>query len=100
MKKFVFVPLSLSLALLSGCASYHTERPATETATGEMVYEPSGAQIDPNPNWDVNARDIRQHPYTAQFRTPWTIYGTSVQTSTDAEKNMGYHFRALDSNLP
>ncbi|MDB6027913.1 MAG: hypothetical protein JWM68_4136 [Verrucomicrobiales bacterium] len=95
MKRFLLVPLSL--ALLSGCASYFTERPVTDT--GDVVYEPAGAQVDPNPNWDVNARDIRQHPYSATWRSPWTVYGTSVQTSTESEKNTGYHIRSQD-DLP
>jgi hypothetical protein len=100
MKKFL--SLFALTALLSGCASYYHERPMWTSDNTDMINEPAGAEVaaDPNPNWDVNARDINQIPYRASgaYRT-WGVgahsafstgaAGSAVYTSTDSEKNIG-----------
>ncbi len=100
MKKFL--SLCALTALASGCASYYHERPmwTSDVVESDVVYEPAGAATDPNPNWDVNARDINQIPYRSSG-AGWNwgavggrIYtagagGSAVYTSTDSEKNIG-----------
>ncbi len=96
MKKFL--SFASIVILGSGCASYFQERPiAADTAEGGVVvYEPSGADRDPNPNWDFSARDIRQRSYRAPV-LPWLPAGSSaVHTTTDADKNMGDHVRPIE----
>jgi hypothetical protein len=87
MKKLLFLPCAL---VLVGCASYYDDNNrASVDPYGSVVYEPSGAQNDPNPNWDVNARDIRQRPYGAMM--PWWGGGanrSTVAPSTDTEKSI------------
>lgn len=68
------------LMILTGCATYVAERPAQ---TDDVIYEPAGAMNDPNPNWDINARDLHQRPYGARV-LPWMpSMGTGIYTTTD-----------------
>ena len=105
MKKFLL--LSALSALVSGCASYYSEPVVAENG---MIYEPAGASTDPNPNWDVNARDINQRPYRSSIGVyTWGAgvptyqtgaAGNAVYTSTDTEKNIGPQYRSGTELLP